>query len=43
MSRAVHTIPVPVGWSPEQTWEHLVRGGLLEHPHGDPAWTLILF
>lgn len=34
-----HSIPVPVGWSPEQTWEHMSRGELLEHPNGDPAWT----
>src|SRR5947209_5382997 len=39
LDRTVHTIPVPVGWSPEQTWEHLTRGNLLEHPNGDPAWT----
>lgn len=38
---SVHTIPVPRGWSPEQAWEHMVRGGFLEHPEGGPVWTNI--
>lgn len=34
MKTSIHTVPLPAGWSPEQTWEHLSRGGLLEHPPG---------
>lgn len=33
-TRAVHTIPVPVGWSIEQAWEAISRGAIL------PRWTL---
>jgi len=35
---AIHTIPVPVGWSPEQAWEAISRGDRLEHPDGEPTW-----
>jgi hypothetical protein len=39
--KRVHTIPVPVGWSPEQAWESICRGDLLEHPEGEPSWANI--
>lgn len=25
---SIHTIPVPHGWTPEQAWEHIARGGI---------------
>lgn len=43
--RAVHTIPVPPGWSAEQSWEHISRGerlpveGLTE---ADVSWVSVL-
>lgn len=36
----VHTIPVPRGWSIEQSWEHIRRGVLLTDP--EPNWAVIL-
>lgn len=41
MSVVIHTIPVPIGWSPEQAWEAIRRGDLLEHPEGEPGWVNI--
>jgi hypothetical protein len=35
------TIPVPVGWSVEQTWEAICHGDILTHPHGEPSWVNI--
>ena len=32
MSRTIHTIPVPRGWSVEQAWEAIQRGDLLTDP-----------
>ncbi len=37
----IHTIPVPVGWSPEQAWEAIRRSDLLQHPAGEPSWVNI--
>lgn len=36
---ALHVIPVPQGWSPEQAWEAISRGDLLTDP--DPDWSII--
>lgn len=36
MSDAVHTIPVPRGWSPEQAWESIARDDVLTDP--EPGW-----
>jgi hypothetical protein len=36
---AIHTIPVPRGWSPEQAWEAISRGDLLTDP--DPSWAVV--
>lgn len=36
--RIIHTIPVPLGWSIEQSWEAIRRGDLLTHPRGEPTW-----
>ena len=36
----VHTIPVPRGWSIEQSWEHIRRGVILTDP--EPNWAVIL-
>ena len=30
--REIHTIPVPRGWSVEQSWEAITRGDLLTDP-----------
>lgn len=30
--REIHTIPVPRGWSVEQSWEAISRGDLLTDP-----------
>jgi hypothetical protein len=32
----IHTIPVPRGWSIEQSWEAITRGDLLTDP--EPMW-----
>lgn len=29
MTKAIHTIPVPAYWTPEQAWEHIARGHTL--------------
>jgi len=39
MSKAVHTIPVPRGMSPEQAWEMIKRGEKLKDLH--PRWANI--
>ena len=36
----VHTIPVPRGWSPEQAWEAIRRGGTLTDP--EPYWANVV-
>ena len=38
----IHTIPVPIGWSVEQSWEAISRGVKLVHPHGEPMWANII-
>ncbi len=38
--RQIHSIPVPLGWSPEQAWESIKRGDLLTDP--EPSWANIL-
>jgi hypothetical protein len=37
----VHVIPVPLGWSPEQAWEHISRGLTLDNPYGEPNWAVV--
>lgn len=37
--RELHTIPVPQGWSVEQSWEAISRDVLLTDP--DPDWAVI--
>jgi hypothetical protein len=39
MSSALHVIPVPQGWSPEQAWEAIKRGDLLTDP--EPDWSIV--
>lgn len=36
----VHTIPVPLGWSPEQAWEAITREQPM--PTGPKRWANIL-
>lgn len=38
----VHVIPVPVGWTPEQSYHAIERGALLIHPNGPPGWAAVL-
>jgi hypothetical protein len=35
------TIPVPVGWTVEQTWDAIRHGDIVTHPDGDPTWVNI--
>lgn len=37
---AIHTIPVPRGWSPEVAWEAIKRGDKLTDP--EPTWANVL-
>jgi hypothetical protein len=37
--RALHVIPVPRGWSPEQAWEAISRGDLLADKR--PGWAIV--
>lgn len=36
MTRVIHVIPVPAGWSVEQAWEAIQRGDRLTDP--EPMW-----
>ena len=40
--RAVHTIPVPHGWSVEQAWEAIVRGEDIGKYDPNPNWDNVL-
>lgn len=38
----IHTIPVPIGWTPEQSFRTIMAGASLIHPLGPPLWANVL-
>lgn len=40
--KIIQTIPVPVGWTPEQSFRTIQAGGILIHPNGPPGWANVL-
>jgi hypothetical protein len=41
---SVHVIPVPPGWSPEQSWEHISRSKRLptDYPDSEQRWVSVV-